>query len=183
MGIPPKLKTHSCTPTNSQKWSARGFNPSQWLKKMGSGLRFPEARTTASKIIYACLLLAGILFPPARSQAVLEFLTPQQLPEGGRVEIRTPDGLDCTSQQSDRPSVNAGAGFRPDPLIGLEPEPMAGISITIPFGGEQRNCDKLIEMEEASVRIRKAQELYELGLISEDELKDVGRKAYAALIN
>ena len=149
---------------------------------MDTGLRFVAAKVKAWQSI-SCAILLGVLQQPARSQAVLEFLTPQQLPEGGRVEIRTPDGVDCTSQQSDRPSVNAGAGFRPDPLIGLEPEPMAGISITIPFGGEQRNCDRIIEMEEASTRIRKAQELYELGLITEDEFKAVGRKAFKSLLN
>jgi hypothetical protein len=149
---------------------------------MDTGLRFIAARVKAWRSI-PCAILLGVLQQPAQSQAVLEFLTPQRLPEGGRVEIRTPDGVDCTSQQADRPSVNAGAGVRPDPLIGLEPEPMAGISITIPFGSEQRNCDRIVEMEEASIRIRKAQELYELGLITEDEFKELGRKAYATLLN
>ena len=149
---------------------------------MDPSLRFLARRGTTWRAI-SCAILLGVLQQPAKSQAVLEFLSPNRLPEGGRVEIRTPDGVDCTSKQSDRPSVNIGGGFRPDPLIGLEPEPMAGVSITIPFGGEQRNCDRLIKMEEASVRIRKAQELYELGVISEDEFKAVGRKAYSALID
>ena len=149
---------------------------------MDTGLRFlARQRSTWQAISMA--IFFGVLCQPARSQRVLEFLNPQRLPEGGRVEIRTPDGVDCTSQQADRPSVNAGAGFRPDPLIGMEPEPMAGIALTIPFGSEQRNCDRLIEMEEASVRIRKAQELYELGLITEDEFKAVGRKAFKSLLN
>ena len=149
---------------------------------MDTSLRFLASQTTAWRAV-SCAILFGVLQQPAYSQATLEFLTPQRLPEGGRVEIRTPDGVDCTSQQADRPSFNIGGGFRPDPLIGLEPEPMAGVSITIPFGGEQRNCDRLLEMEEASVSIRKAQELYELGLIDEDEFKAVGRKAYQALLN
>lgn len=149
---------------------------------MDTSLRFLARQRSTWRAI-SCAILFGVLQQPAYSQAVLDFLTPNRLPEGGRVEIRTPDGVDCTSKQSDRPSVNVGGGFRPDPLIGLEPEPMAGVSITIPFGSEQGNCDKLIEMEEASVRIRKAQELYELGLISEDEFKELGRKAYATLLN
>jgi len=148
---------------------------------MDTSLRFLASQKTTWRTI-SCAILLGVLQQSAQSQTVLEFLTPDRLPEGGRVEIRTPDGVDCTSQQSDRPSVNAGAGFRPDPLIGLEPEPMAGVSITIPFGGEQRNCDRIIEMEEASIRIRKAQELYELGLITEEEFKRIGRKAYSSLI-
>ena len=99
------------------------------------------------------------------------------------MEIRTPEGVDCSSQQSDRPFVNVGGGMRPDPLIGLEPEPLAGISITIPFGIGQGNCDRLIQMEEGSSRVRKAQELYELGIINEDELNAVARQVYRSLLD
>ena len=73
--------------------------------------------------------------------------------------------------------------MRPDSLIGDQPEPLAGVSITIPFGSKQRNCDKIVEMEEATSRIRKAQELYDLGVINEDEFRAVGRKAYEVLMN
>ena len=149
---------------------------------MDSSLRFLASQKTKGRWLSSCFLV-GILFQPARSQAVLEFLTPQRLPSGGRVEIRTPEGVDCSSQQSDRPFVNVGGGMRPDPLIGLEPEPLAGISITIPFGIEQGNCDRLIQMEEGSSRVRKAQELYELGVIDEDELNAVARKVYGSLLN
>ena len=63
------------------------------------------------------------------------------------------------------------------------PEPVGGIAIVIPFGGASSgNCAKLVEYEEASMRTRKALELYELGLITEDEFKAVGRKAYSMLL-
>lgn len=163
---------------------------------MGTGLRFPKARKAARRILNASLLLSGILFAPARSQESLQFLTPQRHPDGGRIEIRTPDGLDCNSYAGDKPSLNIGAGVTKPSVLqghsGMEyftptkigpPEPVFGIGITIPFGSQQKNCDALISYEEASTRIRKAQELYELGLISEAELKDVGRKAYAALVD
>ena len=149
---------------------------------MDTSLRFLASRKTKRRWLSGCFLL-GILFQPARSQAILEFLTPQRLPAGGRVEIRTPEGIDCSSQQSDRPFVNVGGGVRPDPLIGIEPEPLAGVSITIPFGIDQGNCNKLIEMEEASSRVRKAQELYELGVIDEDEFNAVARKSYESLLD
>ena len=149
---------------------------------MDTSLRFFASRKTKRRWFSSCFLI-GVLFQPARSQAVLEFLTPGRLPAGGRVEIRTPEGIDCSSQQSDRPFVNVGGGVRPDPLIGLEPEPLAGISITIPFGIEQGNCDELIEMEEGSSRVRKAQELYELGIIDEDEFNAVARKVYKLLLD
>ena len=150
---------------------------------MDTGLCFASARTSKRRLVYAGIVCLGILQQPAWARETLTFLTPGRIPNGGRVEIATPDGLDCRSLQSDRPSFNVGGGLRPDPLIGNQPEPLAGVSITIPFGGGQRNCDKIVEMEEATSRVRKAQELYDLGVISEDEFRAVGRKAYDALLN
>lgn len=150
---------------------------------MDTGLCLATARALTWRIVNSIVVLLGILQQPAWSQETLRFLTPQRIPSGGKVEIATPDGLDCRSIQSDRPSFNIGGGMRPDPLIGEQPEPLAGVSITIPFGGKQRNCDKIVEMEEATSRIRKAQELYDLGVINEDEFRAVGRKAYEVLMN
>ena len=160
---------------------------------MDTGLRSAATRKATWQIL-AGLVFVGVLQQPAKSQE-LEFLTPQRIPEGGRVEIRTPDGLDCTAQEADKPSLSLGAGItKPSVLQGITaadnfqpttigpPEPMAGILITIPFGRNQGNCDKLLEMEEATARIRKAQELYDLGVINEEEFRAVGRKAYSVLL-
>ena len=167
---------------------------------MDSGLRITAARAKAWGIGCACALFAGVLQQYSLAQE-LEFLRPQRFPAGGRLELRTPDGLDCSATAPDRPKLTIGAAVTEPRIINGSsfiseytedeffnptalgpPEPVAGISISIPFGGASSgNCAKLVEYEEASMRTRKALELYELGLITEDEFKAIGRQAYSIL--
>ena len=154
-------------------------------------------RTTATKNQSIGWLLSGVvcsavMCQPARANEGLGFLDTYRLPEGSSVEFGSPDGVTCRHTDSDRPSISVGGGLTRSqvlaggtygPTINGPSEPVVGIVFRIPFGVKPHNCDKIIQIEEASIRIRKAQELFELGLISEDELKVVGRKAYAALMD
>ena len=162
---------------------------------MDSGLRTVATRAKAAAVGCAGFVLLGVLQQHSLANEI-DFLRPQRYPSSGRLELRTPDGLDCSATGPDRPSINIGAGVTdPQVLQGTQnadyffrtqigpPEPVGGIAIVIPFGGASSgNCAQLVEYEEASMRTRKALELYELGLITEDEFKAIGRQAYSTLL-
>ena len=196
MDLSPWHKAYAYSSPNVSKRTSRHASTSKRSKGMDTSLCLATARTFTRRLASSVVVFIGILQQPTWAQETLTFLNPGRIPEGGRVEIATPDGLDCRSLQSDRPSLNVGGGItKPSVLPGMSsgdafeatrlgpPEPLAGVSIIIPFGGEQRNCDRIIEMEEATLRVRKAQELYDLGVINEDEFRSVGRKAYDVLMN
>ncbi len=136
----------------------------------------------------------SILCQSAQAQN-LGFLDPFQHPQGERIEFSTPDGISCRHTDRDKPSFSIGAGLT-EPLIldggsqfGIidsdrvtSPLPVVGAVIRIPFGSSSRNCDRIIAMEEATMNIRKGQELFDLGLISEAEFYALGRQAYDVLM-
>ena len=109
---------------------------------------------------------------------------------------------------AERPSIVFGAGVEEPPIIAgqsiggitggngelltetvvipsriADPQPVAGIAIRIPFGGgSQKNCDQLIRLSERQIAWEQAQQLFELGVISEDEMKEIGRRFYEVML-
>jgi hypothetical protein len=117
--------------------------------------------------------------------------------DGSRLEFSTPEGMSCRFTDQERPSLSIGAGIA-QPLVlnginGFSSEvfsptkttgatPMAGVVLRLPLGGTgQENCDQMMRREEAMMRVRNAQELFDLGLIEQDQLELVGAKAFKIL--
>ena len=152
-----------------------------------------RSRTWAS---ISSTVLIGILceFAPAKAQQSLEFLTPNRDPEGAVTEFSTPAGHSCRYQAADKPTLTLGAGVAPVLRPGLSSlygysqpdvgtEPVVGIALRIPFGSDPANCDEIIRVETSSIKLQKAMEMFELGLINEDQLNAISAQAYAALLN
>ena len=138
-------------------------------------------------------LWSSVLFQPALAQDLV-FLDQTRYPEGSTMYFTTPDGVSCNFSDRDKPSLTVGAGVNSgDVLPGSSstdgfyptrngsPQPVVGIVLRLPLGSSARGCDQIVLMEEATMRVRKAQELFELGLISEDEFEAIGRMAYEVL--
>ena len=112
---------------------------------------------------------------------------------GAQTEFSTPGGFSCRHTAAEKPSLTLGAGvsrplyspgFETEELVVLpktEPVPLAGIMLRIPFGGSGNNCDELISIELQVVKLRQAQEMYELGLIDDEQLTEVSDKLFEVI--
>jgi hypothetical protein len=134
---------------------------------------------------------------PAKAQysTGLEFLRNNRGAEGASIELRTIEGQTCRYKEGDRPEVLVGAGMARSYVIpgvyGNETaypakqgssEPVGGVIVRLPFGGPKSDdCNALMKLEEAKLRLSQAQLMFEDGLIDEDQLKKVADATYAAL--
>ena len=136
--------------------------------------------------------LSGVLCQSA--EADLRAVTQTDDIEGSRLELSSPEGYSCRFTNSERPSLTVGAGIAPSPVIqGIgnenyfqegrvgEPQPVVGVVLRVPLGATPQNCDAIIKIETATMKVRRAQELYELGLIELEDLKLIADKAYAVI--
>ena len=152
-----------------------------------------RSRTWAS---ISSTVLIGILceFTPARAQPTLEFLTPNRDPEGAVTEFSTPLGYSCRYQSPDKPTLTFGAGVTPVLRPGLSSvygftqpdvgtEPVVGVSVRIPFGSNPENCDEIIKIETSNMKLQKAMEMFEIGLITKEQLDVISAQAYAVLLD
>ena len=127
--------------------------------------------------------------------------------EGGTTEFSNPDGVSCRYREPSRPSLSFGAGLSRGPVLqesiaisraeaGLnnfnnfttsrlgEMQPVIGVAVRIPFGGPgSKNCDNFLIIEDAMIRYNKAQELFEMGVITQDQLEEIASKAFSILNN
>lgn len=144
--------------------------------------------TKAGKAI--CLaVVGGILFQPAKAD--LRAVTQTDDLEGSRLELASPDGYSCRFTNAERPSLTVGAGIATSPVIQgvgnskhfsegrvADPQPVVGVVLRIPLGAKPENCDAIVKIETATMKARRAQELYELGLIELEQLKAIAERAY-----
>ena len=136
--------------------------------------------------------VGGILCQPAAAD--LRAVTNTDDIEGSVIELRSPDGYTCRFTDAERPSLTVGAGLAASPVIpGVgnsefysegrigEPQPVAAVILRIPLGVPPNNCAQVVKIETATMRVRRAQELYELGLIELEQLELVAAKAYEVI--
>lgn len=126
----------------------------------------------------------------------------------GKLEYSTPSGFRCSFESSPRANIVFGVGVsKPQVLSGQsiggitsisgdllsetivipstvsEAEPVGGVLFQIPLGGRpKKNCDYALELYEYQVKYENAQMMFELGIISEDELRVVGRNYYHLML-
>ena len=90
---------------------------------------------------------------------------------GGTVNITTPSGYTCRHTAPRPVEILAGGSY-------TESQPLAGIGIRIPLGNNFGDCNEFIEIESARLRLQAAIELFEVGLISQEELEAVAANTY-----
>ena len=196
MGIRAQTQLHTETAKNITPRQTGHRSNSRWPAQVRSGLcRYRPARAAA----LCCIVWFAVLRQPAQAQQIgIPFPFDGDDVDGSRLEFSTPEGMSCRFTDQERPSLSVGAGLA-QPLVlnginGFNSEvfsptkttgatPMAGVVLRLPLGGTgQKNCDQIMRREEAMMRVRNAQELFDLGLIEEDELKKVGANAYRTLM-
>jgi hypothetical protein len=141
-------------------------------------------------------LLLLLLCAPAHAGELL-FLNPnrgQQMP--ARIEISTPEGGVCRKTASTGPdlvvggSYGRGAVLSGDNIInefGTYQEgasmsdgvPTFGVALRIPLSQENiGSCNEMIEVLDVRTRIQVAEEMFEKGLITQEQLEEVASRAY-----
>lgn len=148
--------------------------------------------TKAIGSLAGIVAVGGVLCQPARAD--LRAVTNTNDIEGSIIELRSPDGYTCRFTDAERPSLTVGAGIAASPVIpGVgnsefysegrigDPQPVAAVILRIPLGAPPNNCDQVVKVETATMKVRRAQELYELGLIELEQLELVADKAYAVI--
>jgi len=60
----------------------------------------------------------------------------------------------------------------------LSPEPAIGLGIVIPLGSRNSNCNQFIELEEARSRLQLASEMFEMGIITEQQFLSISQQTY-----
>ena len=144
------------------------------------------------------LLFFGILSSSAQAQT-FEFFSLRGS-EGQKIEYTNPAGYSCRQQLEESPALIIGAGLPQAqqvipgitagndgqtiviPSKPLQPTPTFGAAVRIPFRFKpSARCDRLIEIDEAFIKLEKAKELFDNGLISKPQLEAIAAKAYAVL--
>lgn len=142
------------------------------------------------------LLLLLLLCAPAHAGELL-FLNPnrgQQQP--ARIEISTPEGGVCRKTARNGPdlvvggSYGRGAVLTGDNIVnefGSYTEgatmsggvPTFGIALRIPLGQEDiGSCNEMIEVLDVRTRVEAAEEMFDKGLITQEQLEKVASRAY-----
>lgn len=144
------------------------------------------------------LLAAALITAPAQAQT-FEFFSLRGS-EGHKIEYTNPAGYNCRQQLEESPALVIGAGMPQAqqiipgltagddgqtiviPSKPLQPTPTFGAAIRIPFRLKPpARCDRLIEIDEAFIKLEKAKDLFNDGLITKPQLDAIAERAYAIL--
>ena len=151
-------------------------------------LRWRNRRRGCGLGLLALLLLAR----PGQAQIDSGYI--RSFPNGAQTSIDTEDGVRCSANGGTRPYLTMFAGYDGVPDNGLVISNssavtqlgtgfIGGLSITIPLGGsELGNCDRLRELQEAKSTLALANQMFEAGLLSEADLKQLGEQLKPLLL-
>ena len=159
-------------------------------------MRIPCSKSLTAWIAGGLILGAHVMFQRVEAQRLgIGFINNGRNIDGSRLEFRTPEGYSCRYTDSDRPSVTGGIGVA-DPLVVpgsysynetfparvQDPQPVGGIVLKIPLGNKPKNCDEILRLEANNITLLKAQELFEYGLIEENEMNAIADEVYKNLL-
>ena len=142
------------------------------------------------------LLLLLLLCAPAHAGELL-FLNPNRGQEQpARIEISTPEGGVCRKTARSGPDLVVGGSYgRGAVLTGdnyinefgsytegatmSDGVPTFGVALRIPLGQEDvGGCNEMIEVLDVRTRVQVAEEMFEKGLITQEQLEEVASRAY-----
>ena len=142
------------------------------------------------------LLLLLLLCSPAHAGELL-FLNPnrgQQQP--AKIEISTPEGGVCRKTAKTGPDLVFGGSYGRGAVLtgdnyvnefgtyqeGAEMSngvPTFGVALRIPLGQENiGSCEAMIEVLDVRTRVEVAEEMFEKGMITQEQLEEVASRAY-----
>jgi hypothetical protein len=145
------------------------------------------------------LLLLFLLCSPATAGELL-FLNPNNAnTQRARIEISTPEGGVCRKTAGRSTELIVGGSYgRGEVIAGgnrIENEtiinngseltggvPTVGVALRIPLGQEDvGDCLGMIEVLDVQTRVQVAEDMFEKGLITQEQLETVASRAYAIL--
>jgi hypothetical protein len=147
---------------NSNGISTKGF------KRADTGMR--KAYTSCCKRVLSSAAFLSVLCQPTYCQGLTFLDPPYNTQSGESVDIRTPTGHSCRYSSPRGTEVTIGGGYTT--------EPIAGIAIRIPLGSTTNNCNVIMKLEEAQIKLQHAMNLFELGLITKEQLEDIAQQTY-----
>ncbi len=145
------------------------------------------------------LLLLLLLCSPAHAGELL-FLNPNRgNASPSRIEISTPEGGVCRKTEQQGPELIVGGSYgrgvvlpgdvRQNEFNSIQEGaslsdgvPTFGIALRIPLGQEDiGSCKPMIEVLDVQTRVQAAEDLFEKGLITQEQLEEIASRAYQVI--
>ena len=131
--------------------------------------------TSCIKGILSSAAFLSVLCEPTYSQGLTFLDPPYNTQSGESIDIRTPSGHSCRYGSPRGTEITIGGGY--------QNEPIAGVAIRIPLSSTTNNCNVIIKLEEAQIKLQHAMNLFELGLISKEQLELIAQQTYETIKN
>ena len=112
---------------------------------------------------------------PSYAERLTFLESPHNNQSGESVDIRTPAGHSCRYSSPRGPEVTIGGGYTVEPVV--------GIAVRIPLGSTTNNCNVIMQLEEAQIRLQNAIGLFEMGLITKEQLEVIAQQTYDTINN
>ena len=134
-----------------------------------------QTYTGCIRRFFSITAVLSVLCQPSYAERLTFLDSPYNNQNGESVEIRTPTGHSCRHTSPRGPEVTIGGGYTT--------EPIAGIAVRIPLGSTTNNCDAIIQLEEAQIKIQNAMSLFQIGLITREQLEVIAQQTYNTIHN
>ena len=131
--------------------------------------------TNCLRKLFSVTTVLSVLCQPSYAEQLNFLNTPYTSQSGESVDIRTPTGHSCRYTSPRGPEVTVGGGHTTEPFV--------GIAVRIPIGTTANNCNSILELEDSQIRLQNAMGLFEMGLITKEQLELVAQQTYNTIID
>ena len=134
-----------------------------------------QTYTSCLKGFLSATAVLSVMCQPSYAERLTFLESPYNNQSGESVDIRTPTGHSCRYSSPRGPEVTIGGGYTvEDDTV----EPVAGIAVRIPLGSTTNNCNVIMQLEEAQIKLQNAMGLFEMGLITKEQLELVAQQTF-----
>ena len=195
MDISRRCETHAKACKNITRWPKSVYSDAERRRNLHASMRTISTAKITEGLFVGIVCAASLCERGFAPRVGVDFINNGRTFEGSRMEFRSPEGHSCRYDNSDRPSISMGFGVADPQIIPSsysydqvypakvhDVQPVGGIVVRVPFGKDPDNCDEILRLEANKMSLTNAQELFENGLIEEDQLKRVADKVYANLL-
>ena len=195
MDISRRCETHAKACKNSARRPKSVCPDAERRRNLHAGMRAISTAKIAGGLLVSLVFTAGLCERSLAQRVGVDFINNGRTFEGSRMEFRSPEGHSCRFENSDRPSISMGVGVADPQIIPSsysydqvypakvhDIQPVGGVVVRIPFGKDPDNCDEILRLEANKMSLTNAQELFENGLIEEEQLKKIADKVYSNLL-
>ncbi len=195
MDISRQREAHAKACKNIARRSKSVYSYAGRCWNLHSGMRASCTAKIAGGLFVSLVCSASLCERSFAQRVGVDFINNGRTFEGSRMEFRSPEGHSCRFENSDRPSISLGVGVADPQIIPSsysydqvypakvhDIQPVGGVVVRIPFGKDPDNCDEILRLEANKMSLTSAQEMFENGLIEEEQLNKVADKVYANIL-